>query len=118
MTLAGRFYALTFPDAGALTAARAALDGFFDEWAARGHFPLVERSDEHPVLDGTVIADLSDPDAADPEGTHPNTASRITLVRALDPRRTYVLHLSVTDRVRESELEPMLQRVSELLSAR
>lgn len=118
MTLEGRFYAITYPDAGALTAARAALDGFFDEWAARGHFPLVERSAGHPALAGTVIADLTDPDAAEPEGTHPNTASRITVVRAIDQHREYELHLSVGDRVRESELEPLLQRVSELLSGR
>lgn len=118
MTLEGRFYALTYPDADALQRARAALDGFFDEWAARGHFPLVEQSAEHPALDGTVIADLTDPDAAEPEGTHPNTASRITVVRSVDAHREYELRISVADRVRESELEPMLQRVVELLKPR
>ena len=110
----GRYYALHVEPAPSAPV-RAALDELFAEWAARGHFPLVERSAAHPVVEGTVIADLSDPDAAEPEGTHPNTPSRIRVVRALAGDRTFTLELSVTDRVRETELEPMLQRVADLL---
>ena len=115
MTLEGHFYLLSCTDADALTRARASLDELFDEWAARGHIPLVARSAVHPTVAGTVITDLTDPDAAEPEGTHPNTASRIVVSRALDGGRAFELELSVTDRVRESELEPMLQRVTALL---
>ncbi len=120
-SFAARYFAESpAPYARAVAHARPALEELFAEWAARGHVPLVPYAQPHEVLGGTLIEDLSSPDDGDPYESHFRDHHQggpclVVLHRELDERQCFDLQLLVTDRVRESELEPILQQVSQLL---
>ncbi len=103
-----------------LTLARPELDELFSEWAARGHVPIVAFAQPHELTEGILIEDLSSPDDGDPDETtfraqHQGGPCKVVLHRALEIFGSFDLHFLVTDRVLESELEPILQEVSTLL---
>jgi hypothetical protein len=104
----------------ALALARPDLEELFEEWAARGHVPIVAFDQPHEEVEGTLIEDLSSPDDGDPleasfRAQHHGGPCAVALTRNLDESQYVELELLVTDRVLESELEPILQQVSELL---
>ena len=115
----GRFYRLTArTPAGerALELSRTELDELFAEWAARGHVPLVDFAQPHETDPSTLILDLSAPDEEEPIEPHSGRPSLVSLEREVPGLGPFVLEFLVTDRVKESELEPILQRVAEVLS--
>ena len=104
-----------------LQLARPALDELFAEWAARGHVPLTTYDQERESIAGALIQDLSRDEDEDALAAHFAEYHRggpclVSLSRTLEDMRCINLQLLVTDRVRESELEPILQEVTAILS--
>lgn len=113
------FAGASAPYQRALERAKPQLDELFAEWAARGHVPIVDFDQQCEVIGGTLIPDLTHPDDEDTQEAHFRTHHRggpclVSVSRSIDGHGLHLQFL-VTDRVRESEIEPILQEVSALL---